>query len=163
MKNVVFYLKNVQFSSSVVSDFLQPHGLQHARLSCPLPTPGAYSNSRPSSWWCHPIISSSGVPFSSYLQSFSASGSSQMSHFFTSGGESIGVSASTSVFPIQDWFPLGWTCWISFQFFSNTTVQKYQLFGTQLSSKSLTSIHDYWKNHSLDWMALCWQSNVSAF
>ena len=127
MKNVVFYLKNVQFSSSVVSDFLQSHGLQHARLSCPSPTPGAYSNSHPSSWWCHPIISSSGVPFSSYLQSFSASGSSQMSHFFTSGGESIGVSASTSVFPIQDWFPLGLTDLI-FQskglsrVFSNTTV-----------------------------------------
>ena len=105
----------VQFSCSVVSDSLQPHGLQHVRPHCPSPTPGACSNSCPSSQWCHPTISSSVIPFSSCLQSFPASGSFQMSQFFTSGGQSIGVSASASVLPmnIQDWFPLGWTGLIS--------------------------------------------------
>ena len=105
----------VQFSCSVMSDSLRPHGLQHARLSCLSPTPGAYSNSCPSSRWCHPTISSTVVPFSSCLQSFPASGSFPMSQFFTSGGQSIGVSASASVLliNIQDWFPLGWTGWIS--------------------------------------------------
>ena len=130
-----------QFSHSVVSDSLQPHGLQHIRLPCPSPTPGACSNSCPSSWWCHPTISSSVIPFSSCLQSFPASGSFPMSQLLTSGGQSIGVSASTSVLPmnIQHWFPLGWTGWISLQFkglsrvFSNTTVQKHQFFGAQLS------------------------------
>ena len=119
---------SVQFSHSVVSDSLRSHGLQHARLHCP-PTPGACSNSCPSSWWCHPTISPSVVPFSSHLQSFPASGSFQRSQFFTSGGWSIGVSASPSVLSmnIQDWFPLGWTGWISSQskglsrVFSNTT------------------------------------------
>ena len=108
-------VSSVQFSCSVVSDFLRPHGLQHARLPCPSPTPGAYSNSCPLSRWCHPTISSSVVPFSSHLQSFPASGSFQMSQFLASGGQSIGVSASASVLPmnIQDWFPLGWTGWIS--------------------------------------------------
>ena len=123
---------SVQFSS-VVSDSLGPHGLQHARPPCPSPTPRDYSNSRPSSWWCHPTISSSVIPFSSRLQSFPASGSLEMSQFFPSGGQSIGVSASTSVLPmnIQDWFLLGWTGWISLKskglsrVFSNTTVQKY--------------------------------------
>ena len=139
-----------QFSHSVMPDSLWPHGLQHSRVPCPLPTPGAYSNSCPSCRWCHPTISSSVVPFSSRLQSFPASGSFQMSQLFASGGQSIGVSASTSVLPlnIQDWFPLGWTGWISLQskgVFSNTTVQKHQFFGP-----NLTSIHDYWKNHSLD-------------
>ena len=131
----------VQFSWSVVSDSLQPHGLQHARPPCPSPTSRVYTNSHPLSWWCHPTISSSVIPFSSCLQSFSASGSFQMSQFFTSGGQSIGASASASVLPmnIQDWFPLGWTGWISLQskglsrVFSNTTVQKHQFFGTQLS------------------------------
>ena len=131
----------VQFSRSVVSNSLQPHGLQHARPPCPSPTPGAYSNSRPFSQWCHPTISSSVVPFSSHLQSFPASGSFQMSRFFASGCRSIGVSASTSVLPvnIQDWYPLGLTSWISLQskglsrVFSNTTVQKHQFFSTQLS------------------------------
>ena len=106
---------SVQFSCSVVSDFLRPHGLQHASLPCPSPTPRACSDSCPSSRWCHPAISSSVVPFSSCLQSFSASGSFQMSQFFTSGGQSIGVSASASVIPmnIQDWFPLGVTDLIS--------------------------------------------------
>ena len=113
----------VQFTCSVVSDSLQPHGLQHARPPCPSPTPGIYSNSWPLSQWCHPAISSSVVPFSSRLQSFLASGSFQMSQFFTSGGQSIGVSASALALPMnialpmnsQDWSPLGWTGWISLQ------------------------------------------------
>ena len=131
----------VHFSRSVVSDSLQPHRLQHARLPCPSPTPGAYSNSCPLSWPSHQTISSSVIPFSSRLQSFPVSGSFPMSQFFTSGGQSIGVSASASVLPmnIQDWFPLGWTGCISLQskglsrVFSNTTVQKHQFFSTQLS------------------------------
>ena len=126
-----------QFSQSVMSDFLQPHELQHAKLPCPSPTPGVYSNSCPSSRWCHPTISSSVVPFSSCLQSFPASVSFPVSQFFTSGGQSIEVSASASVLPIniQNWFPLGLTGWISLQskgllsrVFSNTTVQKHQFF-----------------------------------
>ena len=102
---------SVQFSHSVMSDSLRPHGLQHARPPCLSPTPGVYSNSCPSCSWCHPAISSSVIPFSSCLQSFPASGSFQMSQFFVAGGQSIGVSASSSVLPmnIQDWFPLGWT------------------------------------------------------
>ena len=105
----------IQFSHSVVSNSLRPHGLQHARLPCPSPAPRAYSNSCPLSWWRHPTISSSVVPFSSHLQSFPASGSFHMSQFFISGSQSIGVSASVSVLPlnIQAWFPLGWTGWIS--------------------------------------------------
>ena len=112
---LVVPLSSVQFIRSVVSNSLQPHGLQHARLPCPSPTPGVYSNSCPLSQWCHPTISSSVVPFSSCLPSFPASESFQMSQFFASRGQSIGVSASTSVFPmnIQDWFPLGWTGCIS--------------------------------------------------
>ena len=129
------------FSHSVVSNSLRPHGLQHARPPCPSPAPTACSNSCPLSRRCHPTISSSVVSFSSLLQSFPASGSFQMSQFFTSGGQSIGVSASALVLPmnIQDWFPLGLTGWISLQskglsrVFSNTTVQKHQFFGTQLS------------------------------
>ena len=117
------------------------HGLQHARLPCPSPTPRACSNSCPLSWWCHPTISSSVVPFSSGLQSFPASGSFQMSQLFASGGQSIGVSASTSILPMnsQDWSPLGWTGWISLQskglsrVFSNTAVQNHQLFSAQIS------------------------------
>ena len=132
---------SVQFSCSVMSDSLRPHGLQHARPPCPSPTPQVYSNSYLSSWWCHPAISSSVIPFSSCCQSFPAPGSSQMSQFFASGGQGIRVSASTSVLPmnIQDWPPLGWTGWISLQskglsrVFSNTTVQKHQFFGAQLS------------------------------
>ena len=108
---------SVQFSRSVVSNSLWPHESQHARPPCPSPTPGVYSNSCPSSWWCHPTISSPIVPFSSCPQSFPASGSFQMSQFFASGGQSIRVSASASVLPksIQDWFPLGLTGWISLQ------------------------------------------------
>ena len=131
----------VQFSCSVLYNSLWPHGLQHVRPPCSSPTCRVYSNSCPLSRWCHPTISSSVVPFSSSLQSFSASGSFPMSQLFASGGQSIGVSASASVFPmnIQDWSPLGWTGWISLQSkglsrgFSNTTVQKHQFFGTQLS------------------------------
>ena len=106
-----------QFGCSVMSDSLRPQGLQHTRLPWPSPTSGAYSNSCPLSWWCYPTISSSVIPFSSHLQSFPASGSFQMSQLFASSGENTGVSASTSVFPmnIQDWFPLGWTGWISLQ------------------------------------------------
>ena len=108
---------SVQFSHSVMSNSLQPHGLQHASLPCPSLTPRACSNSLSSSQWCYPTISSSVIPFSSHLQSFPASGAVQMSQFFSSSGQSIGVSASASVFPmnIQDWFPLGWTGWISLQ------------------------------------------------
>ena len=117
-----------------MSDSLRPHEPQHSRPPCPSPTPRVYANSCPLSWWCHLTISSSVVPFSSCLQSFPTSGSFQMSQLFTSGGQSIGVSASTSVLPMntQDWFPLGWTGWISLQFkglsrvFSTTTVQKHQ-------------------------------------
>ena len=134
-------LASVQFIHSVVSNSLQPHGLQHARLPCLSPTPRAHWNSCPLSLWCHPTISSFVVPFSSHLQSFPASGSFQMSQFFASGGQSIEASTSASVLPmnIQDWFPLGWTGWISLQskglsrVFSNTTVQKCQFSSTQLS------------------------------
>ena len=137
------------FSHSVMSYSLRPHGLQHARLPCPSPTSRAYSNSCTSRWWCHSIISSIVVPFSSRLQSFPTLGSFQMSQLFTSGGQSIGISASTSVLPmnIQDWFPLGWTDWISLQskglsrVFSNTTVQKHQFFGAQLSLYFNSHIH----------------------
>ena len=128
----------VQFSRSVVPNSLWPHGPQHARPPCPSPTPGVYLNSSPLSQWCHPTISSSVVPFSR-LQSFPASGSFQMNQFFASGGQSITVSASVLPVNIQDWFPLEWTAWISLQsrglsrVFSNTTVQKHQFFGTQLS------------------------------
>ena len=142
---------SVQFSCSDMSDSLQSCGLQHARLPCPSPTPRVYSNSCPSSQWRHPTILSSVVPFSSCLQSFPASGSFQMSQLFTSGDQSIGVSASASVLPmiIQDWLPLGWTGWISLQskglsrVFSNTTVQKQQFFHTQLSLESNFHIHTW--------------------
>ena len=132
---------NSQFSHSVVSDSWRPHELQHARPPCPSPTPGVHPNPFPLSRWCHPTISSSVIPFSSCPQSFPASGSFPMSQLFASGGQTIGVSASTSVLPMntQDWSPLGWSGWISLQskglsrVSSNTTVQKYQFFGTQLS------------------------------
>ena len=140
-----------QFSRPVVSDSLQPHESQHARTLCPSPTPGVYSNSYPSSQWCHPAISSSVVPSSSCPQSFPASGSFPMSQLFASGGQSTGVSASASVLPMntQDWSPSGWTGWISLQakglqrVFSNTTVQKHQFFGAQLSSQSNSHIHTW--------------------
>ena len=150
---------SVQFSRSVMSDSLWPHESQHARPPCPSPTPGVYSDSRPSSRWCHPGISSSVVPFSSCPQSLPASESFPMSQLFAWGGQSTGVSALASFLPknTQGWSPLGWTGWISLQskglsrVFSNTTVQKHQFFGVQLSpSPTLTSIHDRRKNHSLD-------------
>ena len=140
-----------QSSCSVMSDSLQPHGLQHSRPPCPSPTPGVYSNSCPLSRWCHQTISSSVIPFSSCLQSFPASGSFLMSQLFASRGQSIGVSASTSVLSmnIQNWFPLGWAGWISMQskglsrVFSNATVQKHQFFSAQLSSQSNSHIHTW--------------------
>ena len=140
LKRMDLNLLLVQFSSVVQSRLtLWPYGLQHARPPCPSPTPGVYSNSCPLSCWCHPTISSSVVPFSSCLQFFPASGSFPMSQFFPSGGQNIGVSASVLPMNIQDWFPLGWTSWTSLQskglsrVFSNTTVEKHQFFGAQLS------------------------------
>ena len=134
-------ISSVQFSLSVVSDSLRPHEPQHTRPSCPSPTPGVHPNPCSLSRWCHLPISSSVVPFSSCPQSFPASGSFQMSQLFASGGQSIWVSASTSVLPMntQDWSLLGWTGWISLQskglsrVFSNTTVQKHQFFSARLS------------------------------
>ena len=131
-----FQFSSVQFNCSVVSDSLRPHGLQHARLPCPSPTPGAYSNSCPPSRWCHQTISSSVIPFSSSLQPFPAWGSFPVSQFFISGCQSIGVPASASVLPmnIQDWFPLGWTGLISLQskglsrVFSNTILPILEIF-----------------------------------
>ena len=149
-----------QFSSVTQScPTLWPHGLQHARLPCPSPTPGACSNSCLSSWWWHPTISSSLVPFSSCLQSFLASESFPVSQFFASGDQSVRASASTSVLPmnIQDWFPLGLTDWIYLhskglsRVFSNTTVQNINsLVLSFLYSPTLTLIHGHWKNHSFD-------------
>ena len=132
---------SVKFSHSLTFDSLWPHGLQYTRLPCPSPTPRAYSNSGPLIRWCHPTISSSVIPFSSHLQSLPASGSFPMNRFFASCDQSIGVSASASVLPMntQDWSPLGWTGWISLQskglssIFSKTTVQKHQFFSTLLS------------------------------
>ena len=148
-----------QFSRLVVSDSLWTHGMQHYRPPCPSPTPWAYPNSCPLGRWCHPTISSSVVPFSSCPQSFPASGSFQMSKLFSSGGQSIGVLASTSVFSrnTQEWSHLGWTGWISLQHkglsgvFSNTTVQKYNSLVLRfLYTPTLTYIHNDWKNHSLN-------------
>jgi len=149
--SLVAQFSSVQFSHSVVSDCLQPHEPQNARPPCPSPTPGVYPNLCPLSRWCHPTISSSVIPFSSCPQSSPASGYFQISQLFAWGGQSIGVSASTSVLPMntQDWSPLGWTGWISFQFkvlsrvFFNTTVQKHQLLCTQLSSPSNSHIHTW--------------------
>ena len=139
------------FSHSVVSDSLQPHGLQHARLPCPSPSTGACSNSSPLIQWCHPTISSSVIPFSSCLQSCPASGPFLMSQLFVSGGQNIGASSSASAFQmnIQDWFPLGLTGLISLllkglsRVFSNTTVQKHQFFDTHLSLRSNPHIHTW--------------------
>ena len=143
-------LFSVQFNRSFMSDSLWPHRLQHARLPCPSPTLRACSNSCPLSWWCHPTISSTVVPLSSCLQSFPASGSFPVSQFFTSGGQSIGVSASASLLPmnILDWFPLGLTGFISLQskglsrVFSNT-ISKAQFFSAQLSLWSDSHIHTW--------------------
>ena len=141
IRKFIFWLLTSQFSCSVVSNSLRPHGLQHARLPCLSQTPRAYWNSCTLSRWCHPTISSSVIPFSSCLQSFPAAGSLQMTQFFASGGQSNEVPASASVLPMntQDWFPLGWTGCISLQsrvlsgVFSNTTVQKHQFFSAQVS------------------------------
>ena len=143
--------QSVQFSHSVMSDSLRPHESQNARPPCPSPTPGVYPKSCASSRWCHPTISSSVVPFSSCPQSLPASGSFPMSQLFASGDQSIGVSTSASVLPMntQDWSPLGWTGWISLQskglsrVFSNTTVQQHQFFCAQLSSQSNSHIHTW--------------------
>ena len=140
-----------QISHSVVSDSLRPHESQHARPPCPSPTPGVHSDSHPSSQWCHPAISSSVIPFSSCPQSLPASGSFTMSQLFASGGQSIGISALASFLPknTQGWSPLGRTGWISLQskglsrVFSNTTVQKHQFFGVQLSSQSNSHIYTW--------------------
>ena len=148
---ILRYFSSVQFSYSVVSDSLQPHESQHARPPCPSPTPEIYTNSCPSSRWCHPAILSSLVPFSSCPQSLPASGSFPMSQLFPWGGQSIGVSALASVLPMntQDWPPLEWTGWTSLQskglsrVFSNTTVQKHQFFSSQLSSQSNSHIHTW--------------------
>ena len=157
--NTIRTTSAVQFSRSVVSDSLRPRESQHARPPCPPPTPGIYSNSHPLSWRCHPTISSSIVPFSSCPQSFPASGSFPMSQLLVSGGQSIGVSASTSILPmnIQDWCPLGWTGWISLQskglsrvFLTPQFKSINSLALSFLYSPTLTSIHDYWKNHSFD-------------
>ena len=150
---------SVQFSRSVMSDSLWLHESQHTRLPCPSPTPGVHPNSCASSWWCHPAISSSVVPFSSCPEPLPVSGSFPMSQLFALGGQSIGVSASASVPPMntQDWSLLGSTGWISLQskglsrVFSKTTVQNINSSVLSfLHSPILTSIHDHWKNHSLD-------------
>ena len=152
-------IRSDQISHSVVSDSLRPHKGQHVRLPCPSPTPGVHSDSRPSSQWCHPAISSSVVPFSSCPQSLPASKSFPMSQLFAWGGQSTGVSASPPVLPkkSQGWTPSEWTDWISLQskglsrVFSNITVQKHQFFSTQPSSQSNSNIHTWpQKNHSLD-------------
>ena len=142
---------SVQFSRSVMSDSLRPHELQHTRPPCPSPTPRVHSNWQSSSRWCHPAISSSVIPFSSCPQSLPASEYFPMSQLFSWGGQSTGVSALASFLPknTQDWSPLEWTGWISLQskglsrVFSNTTVQKYQFFGAQLSSQSNSHIHTW--------------------
>ena len=151
---------SVQFSDSVMSSSLQPHGIQQARLPCPSHTPRACSNLHPSSRWCHPTISSSVGPFSSYLQSFPASGSFQMTQFFTSGGQNIGASASASVLPmnIQDWFALQLTGLIFLQYkglsrvLSNTRVQKHQFFGTQLCLWSISHIRTWLLEKPYIWL-----------
>ena len=150
---------SVQFSRSVVSNSLRPHESQHARPPCPSPAPGVHSDSRPSSWWCHPAISSSVVPFSSCPQSLPASESFPISQLFAWGGQSTGVSALTSFLPMntQDWSPSEWTGWISLQSMG------IKQFSSALHFKSIDSlplsflygptlifIHDHWKNHSLD-------------
>ena len=155
--NMAAIVSLVQFSHLVTSSSLRPHEPQHARPPCPSPTPRVHPNPCPLSWWCHPTISSSVIPFSSCPQSFPASGSFPMSQLFPLGGQSIGVSASTSVLPMntQDWSPLQWTGWISLQSKdsqeSSPTPQFRSINSLALSflhSPTLTSIHDHWKNHS---------------
>ena len=154
MLNITNYsvqFSSVQFSLTVKSDSLQPHESQHARPPCPSPTSGVHSDSRPSSQWCHPAISSSVIPFSSCPQSFPASESFPMSQLFAWGGQSIGASPLASFLPkkSQGWSLSEWTGWISLQskglsrVFSNTTVQKHQFFGAQPSSQSNSRIHTW--------------------
>ena len=154
-----FFQSNPPFNPSVMSNSSWPHGLQHARQPCPSPTPGVYPNSCSLRWWCHTTASSSVIPFSSHFQSFSASESFPMSQFFPSGDQSIGVSASASLLPmnIQYWFPLRWTGWISCSprdsQESSPTPQFKSINSSALSffySPTLTAIHDYWKNHRFD-------------
>ena len=162
MTKILFRILSVsQFKPSVLFDSLWPHRLQHARHPCPSSIPGVYSNSCSLSWWCHPTISFSVIPFSSRPQSFPASASFQMSQFFASGGQSTRASASASVLPmnIQDWSPLGWTGWISLlskglsRVFSNTTVQKHQSFSTQLSlSEKAMAPHSSTLAWKIPWM-----------
>ena len=161
-------MPSLLLSCSVMSDSLQPHGLQRVRLPCPSPSPRACSNPCPLSRWCHPTISSSIVPFSSCLQSFPASGSLPISWLFTSGGQRTRASASVLPMNIQGWFPLGWFNLLAVQWtltlkrvFSNTTVQKHQF--SLICGPVLLHLCDYWQNHSFNYMDLCWQSNVSAF
>ena len=158
--HIDFQFSSVQLSRSVVSDSLWLHELQHARPPCPSPTPRVHPNPCPSSQWCYPTIPSSVVPFSSWPQSLPASGSFQMSQLFAWGGQSIGVSASSSVLPVntQDWSPLGWTGWISLQskglsrVFSNTTVQKHQFISAQLSLQSNSHIHTWLLEKPYPWL-----------
>ena len=158
-----------------MANSLRPHGLQHTRLSCPPPPPGVCSKSRPLSRWCYPTISFSFATFLTCRQPFPASGSFPMSWLFTSGGQSIGASASTSVLPmnIQGWFPLGLTGWLVWSpccprdSQASSPAPQFDSLNSSALSLSygpfLTSIYDYWKNHSFDYMDLCWQSDVSAF
>ena len=160
------------FGHWVMFESLWPHGLQHASLPCLSLSPRVYSDSRPSSQWCHPTITSSVTPFSSCLQSFPASGSFQVSQLFSSGGQSIGASASASVLPmtIQGWFPVGLTGLISLQskglssVFSTPQFKSFHFLALNLLyGPTLTSIHDSWENHSFDYIDLCWQSDVTDF
>ena len=152
---ILFQLQSVPFNGSVNSDSLRPYFLQHIRLPCPSPTPGVHSNSCPLSQWCHPTISSF-HPLLLQPSVFPSIGSFQMSQFFTSGGQSIGVSVSTSVLPmnIQDWFPVGWTSWISLQSQESYSTPQFKNINSWVLSfiygPTLTTIHDYWKNHSFD-------------
>ena len=165
-----YIFSSVQFSFSVMSDSLWPHGLQCARPPCPSPTSEACSNSCPSRRWCHPTISSSVIPFYSCHQSFSASGSFPMSQFFISGGQRIWVSASGSILPmnIQDWYPWGLTGlilqskWLS-RVFSTTTVQKQEVFSAQLCLWSNSHIYTWLLEKPQPWLDLCWQSNIFGF
>ena len=157
---LLYLYTSAQFSWSVVSSSLRPYESQHSRPPCPSPTPGVHPNSCASSWWCHPAISSSVVPFSSCPQSLPASESVPMSQLFAWGGQSIRVSALASVLPMntQDWSPLGWTDWISLQskglrrVFSSTTVQKHQFFSAQLSSRSNSDIHTWPQEKPYPWL-----------
>ena len=159
----------LSFSHSVVFDSLRPHGLPHARLPCLSPSPRVYSNSWPLSQWCHPTTSSSVVPFSSCLQSFPASGFFPMNQIFASGGQCIGASASASVLPMnnQGWFSLGWSPGCPGDSQESAPAAQFKGIGSLPLSLSycpaLTSVHDYWKNHSFDNTDLCRPSNFSAF